>query len=187
MATHICPWWMGYFLISPWRRRLQNPEKILSPYIKSGIKILEIGPGMGFFTLSMARMVGDKGRIFAVDVQQKMLASLEKRAAKAGLKNRIMARPCSPTSLEIDDLSGTIDFAVAFAVMHEIPDQKAALESIMAALKPGGTLLISEPGKRVTRDEFQKTVSLAENCGFKKISAPQIKKNHSIDMIKPER
>lgn len=65
MAERICPWWMGYLLLSPIRRWMQNPEKLLAPYIREGVTVLEPGPGMGFFTLPMARMTGESGRIIA--------------------------------------------------------------------------------------------------------------------------
>lgn len=83
---HVCPWWMGFFLASPLRRLIQNPEKLLKPFIKEGMHILEIGPGMGFFTLPMAHMVGPVGKIFAVDVQQQMLDHLSARAKKPALQ-----------------------------------------------------------------------------------------------------
>ena len=64
--SHVCPWWIGYFLASPLRRRIHNPDRILAPYVRSGMRILEIGPGMGFFTIPMAGMVGAEGRIIFV-------------------------------------------------------------------------------------------------------------------------
>ena len=94
MAEHICPWWVGYFLISPIRRWLQDPEKILSPYINEGMTVLDIGPGMGFFTIPAARMVGESGKVIAVDVQEKMLTVLRKRAEKAGVAGRVVTKRC---------------------------------------------------------------------------------------------
>ncbi len=104
----VCPWWMGYFLASPLRRLIQNPERIIGPYISEGMRVLEIGPGMGFFTLPMARMVGEKGKIYCVDIQRRMLHTLRRRAKKAGIADRIEDRLCSDTSLGISDLVGTI-------------------------------------------------------------------------------
>ncbi len=173
--------------MSPWRRWLQNPEKILGPYIKEGMKILEIGPGMGFFTLPIARMVGADGKVIAVDVQTKMLRSLERRADKTGLRHRIEARLCPAASLNIGDLADTIDFAIAFAVMHEIPDPKAALNDIAVALKAGGILLISEPKNHVSDDEFKRTISLARECGLTETATPVVRRNYSVSMIKQKK
>jgi ubiquinone/menaquinone biosynthesis C-methylase UbiE len=72
------------------RRLFQDPETILSPYIKSGMKVLEVGPGMGFFSLPMARLIGETGRIYCVDLQEKMLKSLQRRASKVHLRFRLI-------------------------------------------------------------------------------------------------
>jgi ubiquinone/menaquinone biosynthesis C-methylase UbiE len=88
MDEHVCPWWAGYLLANPLRRLLQKPEKIVSPYLRNGMTVLEIGPGMGFFTLPMARIVGASGRIICVDIQEKMIAGLMRRARRAGLADQ---------------------------------------------------------------------------------------------------
>ncbi len=58
MPERVCPWWLGYFLASPIRRLWQNPAQILRPYVREGMTVLEPGPGMVFFTLELARLVG---------------------------------------------------------------------------------------------------------------------------------
>ena len=55
MAHRVCPWWLGYLLASPLRRLMANPRKLLAPYVHEGMTVLEPGPGMGFFTLELAR------------------------------------------------------------------------------------------------------------------------------------
>ena len=106
--AHICPWWGGYFIDNPLRRLLHNPEKIVGPYVQPGMTVMDVGCGMGFFSIAMAKMVGDSGRVIAVDLQQKMLDVLRQRATKAGVADRIrltsasriasasMPRPTSP-------------------------------------------------------------------------------------------
>jgi hypothetical protein len=61
MSTHACPWWLGYLLITPLRRLKENPAKILAPLVRSGMTAVEPGPGMGYFTLELARRVGPQG------------------------------------------------------------------------------------------------------------------------------
>ena len=80
MSSHACPWWLGYLLASPVRRLFENPAARLAPYVREGMLVLEPGPGMGFFTLELARMVGETGRVVAVDLQEKMLAALRRPA-----------------------------------------------------------------------------------------------------------
>src|SRR5512132_222320 len=121
MAHRVCPWWIGYLLVTPLRRWVHDPEKILGPYVSEGMTVLEPGPGMGFFTLELARRVGPSGKVVAVDVQSKMLAGLKRRAAKAGLLDRIDARLVAPEAMKLTGLSGKVDFTLAFAVVHEMP------------------------------------------------------------------
>lgn len=56
MTKHsVCPWWLGYLLVTPLRRFLHDPEKILGDYVDEGMTVVEPGPGMGFFTAELAR------------------------------------------------------------------------------------------------------------------------------------
>src|SRR5690348_16519871 len=125
MAHRVCPWWLGYFLASPVRRWLgQDPVKILSPYVREGMTVLEPGPGMGFFTLPLARMVGPTGRVIVVDLQPKMIANLKRRASKANLLERIDARVTSAETMGLGDIENTVDFALAFAIVTKCPDDE---------------------------------------------------------------
>ena len=94
MPHHVCPWWLGYLLASPVRKLFQDPAGILAPHVHEGMTVLEPGPGMGFFTLELARRVGPRGQVVAVDVQERMLAGLLRRArrAAAGRPDRGPAR-----------------------------------------------------------------------------------------------
>jgi ubiquinone/menaquinone biosynthesis C-methylase UbiE len=181
---HVCPWYLGYVLTSPLRRLFHNPEKILSPYLKQGMKVLEVGPGMGFFSLPIAKYIGETGRIFCVDLQEKMLQGLRRRAVRANILRRMEMRLCSESSLQIDDLAGSIDFALAFAVVHEVPDPKLLLKEIYSSLKKDGLLLISEPKGHVTKEEFEKTLSLTQTNGMKKVDILNIRGSHSAVLRK---
>ena len=91
MAHRVCPWWLGYLLASPLRRIVNNPRTLLAPYVSLGMTVLEPDPGMGFYTLELASLVGPSGKVGAVDVQPKMIQGLKRRAAKAGLLTRVDA------------------------------------------------------------------------------------------------
>jgi ubiquinone/menaquinone biosynthesis C-methylase UbiE len=177
MAKHVCPWWVGYLLVSPIRRWFQDPDKILSPYISEGMTVLDIGPGMGFFTIPATRMVGDSGRVIAVDLQEKMLKSLVKRAEKAGLAGRIVAKLCEPDSIGVSD---PIDLCLAINVVHEVPDASALFSQIKAILKPTGRLLLAEPGRwHVSEKDFEGTLAKASTAGLKLIGRPRIRRSQS--------
>ncbi|MBI5868791.1 MAG: class I SAM-dependent methyltransferase [candidate division Zixibacteria bacterium] len=185
MAEHVCPWWVGYLLASPLRRMIQNPDRILQPYVQAGMRVLDVGSAMGFFTLPLARLVGEQGRVVAVDLQEKMIRSLRRRAIKAGLEARIETRVCTSASLGVDDLNGSIDFALAFAVLHEMPDIRSALIGITRTLRPGAHLLIAEPAGHVSHDDFGRTLEIASACGLEPAGSPTIRRSHSTVLRKP--
>ncbi|OFZ81399.1 MAG: methyltransferase type 11 [Bdellovibrionales bacterium RIFOXYD1_FULL_53_11] len=170
----LCPVWLGYFLLNPLRKLFQNPVKILGPHVKSGDTLLEVGPGMGYFTLSMAQLVGAAGRVVCVDLQAQMLFNLEKRARRAGLLDRIETRTCRQESLGISDLEGLVDFTLAFAVVHEVPDMEILFREIHLASKNGARLLVSEPRGHVRRKNFDEMLMLAKKTGFSLLEEPDI-------------
>lgn len=165
--AHVFPAWAGKLLLTPWRRIIENPKTMLGPHVAEGMTVLEPGPGMGFFTLPLARMVGENGRIVALDVQQPMLDGLERRARKAGLWERIDARmvdgdDTASWKLEAD----VVDFATAIHIVHETPDQNAFFRALASVLKPEHLLLVVEPGWHVTREAFMASVDTALAAGF---------------------
>lgn len=182
MAEHVCPWWLGYWLASPVRGWFSDdPQVLLAPYVRKGMTVLEPGPGMGFFTLPLARMVGPTGRVVAVDIQAKMLAVLERRARKAGVAGCLETRVATPESLGLDDLNGTADFCLAFAVVHEMPSVGGFFEQAAAALKPGGLLLFAEPAGHVNAGKFQHELDAARSAGLDEASRPAVR--HSLAAV----
>ena len=183
--AHVCPWWIGYLLASPLRRWFQDPSRIVSPYAKQGLTVLEPGPGMGFFTLELARMVGPFGRVVAVDIQPKMLAVLQRRAGRAGLADRIDARLAQADSMGLTDLAGAFDLVWAFAVVHELPDAGRFFGEAAAALKHGGSLLLAEPSGHVKKEAFEGELKLAAEAGLVLEARPSIRRSHSALLRKP--
>jgi len=179
MAHRVCPWWLGYFLISPVRRWLQDPGAILDGYVHDGMTVLEPGPGMGFFTLELLRRVGSRGRVIAVDVQPKMLARLARRAEKARLLDRLDARIAAAESMGLADLAGSVDFTLAFAVVHEFPDAGEFFRQVSAASKAGATLLLAEPSGHVKAEQFDSQLEAAARCGLEIQSRPSIPRSLS--------
>jgi ubiquinone/menaquinone biosynthesis C-methylase UbiE len=175
MPYRVCPWWLGYLLASPLRRLYQDPRAILSPHLQSGMTVVETGPGMGFFTLDIARLVGPGGRVVAIDVQPKMLDALKRRAKRAGLPDRVDTRLVAGDATGMEGLDGQADFVLAFAVVHELPDMHRFFAAAGAALKPGGSLLLAEPSGHVTTENFTKTLAAAEAAGLRRVDSPRIR------------
>ena len=179
VSHRVCPWWLGYFLLNPLRRMRQDPDKLLKPYVRKGMTVLEPGPGMGFFTLELLRLVGNSGRVIAVDIQPKMLVRLERRATKAALANRLNARLAVSDSMEIADLTDSVDFILAFAVVHEFPDALRFFAEVAAAAKPGAQLLLAEPRGHVDAARFEAELRAAEQVGFRSVGHPSINRSQT--------
>jgi SAM-dependent methyltransferase len=184
---HVCPVWVGYLLANPIRRLFQNPEKILSPHVTPGMRVLDVGSAMGFFSLPMARLVGPNGRVVCVDLQQRMLDSLVRRARRARVLDRIAVRRCGTDSLSIMDLRGQIDLALMFAVVHEVDDPPRLFREVHDALRPGGRVLLAEPKGHVRGYAFNESLSTAVRSGFRKIDALRIPWSHGALLEKQGR
>jgi len=180
----VCPWWLGYVLLIPFRRFSHNPEKILGPYVREGMTVLEVGPGMGYFSLPLARLVSGRGRIVCVDLQEKMLESLRKRASRADLGEMIETRLASETSLQVNDLTAAVDFVLAFAVVHEVLDKRLLFEEIHRTMKPAALMLFSEPTGHVSEREFNDTLAIALKTGFESVETLKIRRCYSVLMKK---
>jgi SAM-dependent methyltransferase len=174
MAPHVCPWWIGWLLVSPLRKLVQDPAAILAPHVREGMTVLEPGPGMGFFTLEAARRVGPRGRVVAVDVQPRMLAALRRRAARAGLAERVDAREARPDALGVEDLAGKVDLVLAFAMVHELADAGRFFAELRAALAPGGKVLVAEPAGHVGAAAFEESLAAAARAGLRRSPGPKV-------------
>jgi len=180
MAHRVCPWWLGYFLASPLRRLMLDPHKLLLPFVREGMTVLEPGPGMGFFTVELARLVGASGRVVALDIQPKMLAGLKRRVAKAGLLNRVDARLISSDTLGVADLKGKVDFTLAFAVVHELPDANRFFAEVAQASKPGAECLVVEPAGHVKQAYFQSEMEAASRVGLLPTEHPSVPRSLAV-------
>lgn len=177
---HVCPWWLGFLLANPIRRFWHDPRKILHPHVRAGMTVLEPGPGMGFFTLELLRLTGPSGRVVVSELQPRMLAVLKRRAAKAGLLDRLDARLAQPDSMNLAGLNGVVDFALAFAVVHEFPSAELFFAEVSRTLKPGARLLLAEPRGHVKPAEFEEQLRQAASVGLVLVDRPPIRHSHSV-------
>jgi len=169
-------------LDNPIRRLIHSPDTILRGYIEPGQTVLDLGCGSGTFTIAMARMVGKTGRVIAVDVQDEMLQMVRQKAVKEGLDFRIATHKSNPDRIGISD---RVNFALAFYMVHEVPDVKTFLKEIANLLKPNGKLLIVEPLFHVSASSFKSTVDAAQLAGLKPISEPRIRFSRSV-LLQPD-
>jgi len=164
MAGHVCPSWFSFTLTSVFRKMFHNPEKILAQFIKPGDTVLDVGCGPGFFTIPMARMVGEKGRVIAADISSGMLERVKRRAERAGVSGRILLHLSDQNKLGV---SQKVDFALAFWVAHETGDLERFFGDINAALQTDGVFLLVEPKMHVSDVSYDEIVAAAEKAGLK--------------------
>jgi ubiquinone/menaquinone biosynthesis C-methylase UbiE len=135
-----CPYGQRFWVEAPHpiisRDRLRS---VLAP--QPGERVLEIGPGTGYYTLDLAEWVGPEGRVEIFDLQQEFLDHVSGRAGERGLAN-VVPTQGDATALPYGDAS--IDAVALTAVLGEIPDPVAALREIRRVLKPKGRLVVGE-------------------------------------------
>ena len=135
-----CPYGQRFWVQVPHplitRERLRE---VLAPV--PGERVLELGPGTGYYTLDLARWLGDGGALEIFDLQQEMLDHTMRRVAEAGLRN---VTPTQGDALELPYEDGSFDAVVLTTVLGEIPDQDAALAQVARVLRAGGRLVVGE-------------------------------------------
>jgi ubiquinone/menaquinone biosynthesis C-methylase UbiE len=158
----VCPYSQRLFLDLPrpfMRRQTLRNMLDLAP----GERVLEVGPGTGYYSLDVARQIAPDGRLDVLDLQQSMLDELMHRAAKVGTANVVATWG---DARHIPFPAATFDAAFLVATLGEIPDRDRALRELHRVLKPGGRLVVGEgqpDPHMLTIDDLR---SRAEMIGF---------------------
>ena len=176
-STRVCPVEEADRLDTRFRRWMQNPKRILNPYIKEGMTVLDFGCGPGFFTIDMAQMVGKSGRVIAADLQEGMLHKLRDKIKGTELENRITLHKCEEDKIGI---SKNVDFVLAFYIVHEVVNKDKLFTEIETILKPNGQLLIVEPPFHVSKKAFEVTIDKAKAAGFTEVNRPKVLFNKAV-------
>jgi len=170
--NRVCPVELANSLDNKIRRWLQNPQKILSPYVKKGMKVLDVGCGPGFFSVELAKMVGAYGKVYSVDLQEGMLQKLRDKIYGTPLEQRIQLIKCEKDKIVIPE---NVDFILAFYMVHEVPDKDKIFTTLKNFLNDSGEFLIVEPKLfHVSKKEFASTIRKAEAAGFKAAKGPKL-------------
>ena len=179
----VCPVWMAYTFDNPLRSLVHAPQEMFQPYLHEGMRVLDIGCGLGFFSLEMADMVGDNGKVTAIDLQPGMLKIVEKRARKRGLGSRIDTHQCGSSQLGIEKQA---DFVLTFWMIHETPDYQGLIDQIYELLVPGGIYFLADPKVHVSAEFFQEATAYAVGKGFVINSRAKVRWSHAIVLQKPK-
>jgi ubiquinone/menaquinone biosynthesis C-methylase UbiE len=178
---HVCPWWLAYAFDNPLRHLIHHPRTLLGSYVKRGMTVMDIGCGMGHFTLGLAELVGETGQVIAVDLQQQMLEVMLQRSAKKGFASRIIPRRADPMAINV---STPVDFTLAFWMVHEVPDPACFFKEVAAILKPAAKLLYAEPVFHVSAEKYGEFLALAEDTGLRIIGSPAIRFSRAALLVK---
>jgi ubiquinone/menaquinone biosynthesis C-methylase UbiE len=160
---HTCPWWFTWTFDNPVRRLFHDPHKMLEPYVVPGSRVADVGCGMGYFTVELARVVGPTGNVQAVDMQPQQLRAAERRCRRAGVHDRVRFIEATAESLK---LVGPVDFILAFWMVHEVADHAGFFDQLRAVTEPGGRVLVAEPMFHVSREKVEAELALAAAHGF---------------------
>ncbi len=176
---HVCSPAYAFALDNGLRKLFQRPKKVVGEYIGEGDTIIDLGCGPGFFTIYMAVMTGENGRVYAVDLQQEMLEHVRKKAAKHNLNGRIRYHRCQRDRVGLEP-GQKADFMLAFYMLHETPDPGALLEEVKGLLKIGGKFLVVEPRMHVKQKTFEEAVKMAEETGYRVLDYPKKKGGRAV-------
>jgi ubiquinone/menaquinone biosynthesis C-methylase UbiE len=179
---HTCPWWFTRSFDNPLRRLFQDPRQVLEPLVWAGRSVLDLGCGYGYFAVEAARMVGETGTVHAADLQRHSLDVLARRAARAGVAERIRLHQGDVAEL---DLQEPVDAAYAIWMAHEV-DRLPDLAARMAALlKPSAPFLIAEPMLHVTERRFAAILGAFRDAGFGPGTRPKVGLSRSVILVAP--
>jgi len=130
------------WLIRPERQREEDCTQMMAQlHIKPGQVVCDMGCGNGFYTIKLAKLVGDKGQVLAVDIQHEMLELLKDRAKNAGLKN---IKPILGSTVDPNLPAGGVDLILCVDVYHEFSNPEEMLAAMHKSLKPGGRIALVE-------------------------------------------
>jgi ubiquinone/menaquinone biosynthesis C-methylase UbiE len=180
-ARRVCPVERAGGLDSRIRRWIQDPQKILEPYIQEGMTVLDLGCGPGFFSIDLAQMVGRSGRVIASDLQEGMLDKLRDKIRGTELADRIILHKCENDKIGVPT---PVDFILAFYMVHEVPDQGQFFTELGSILKPAGQILITEPPFHVSKKAFAESIKKARAAGFIPVERPKIFLSKAVVMKK---
>jgi ubiquinone/menaquinone biosynthesis C-methylase UbiE len=162
-GKHVCPWWCCYVFDNPLRKLFQNQREILAPYVKNGFTVIDIGPGMGYFTIPLLQLVGTDGKVIALDIQEKMLTLLKRRAIKAGVAAHLTTHQAEPDDFRLHEKA---DFILVFWMLHEVPDQIDFFKRLKKLMKNTARVLVVEPKMHVSGAMFAQTIQMAKQSGL---------------------
>ena len=161
------PAFIGPILDSDFRRRLQPPDKLIQRSgIKEGMRVLEVGCGSGAFTTFVARAVDKKGKVYALDIEEKMLKQLKNKLLKSENRDIKNIELIHKSAYQLPFENNSLDLVYMITVLQEIPDRNRALGEVKRVLKPHGILAVTELLSDPDYPLKSTTIKTGEKAGF---------------------
>ena len=181
------------WLVRPEREQEEQPELALDLIgLKPGMQIGDVGAGVGYFSIRMAKRVGREGKVYANDIQPGMIQRLQANLKREGLDNVI---PVLGTETDPKLPAGQLDLVLMVDVYHEFAHPQRMLAGIASALKPGGRLVLLEYRKEdpevPIREEHKMSIPMvrqeleAEGFRFDKVLS-DLRRQHILIFVKPK-
>jgi ubiquinone/menaquinone biosynthesis C-methylase UbiE len=164
----VCPPSRLKYLNSSIRKLFHNPGRIMGKLVQPGDTVVDLGCGGGFFSVALARMVGEHGRVIAVDLQQEMLEITRQLAARKGVLEQIELHRCQAEDLGLAGI--TANFVLSFYVVHEVPNRPRFLAQVAELLAPGARYLLVEPWGHVSPAQFRQILDEADGAGLQQVT-----------------
>lgn len=180
---HVCPASMAKKLDSPMRRWLTGSRRMAKRYLREGMVVLDVGCGPAPMLLDIARVVGRTGRIICADIQEEMLVHVRRKVEQARLQEQVQVHHCEPNCLGLP--AESVDFTIAFWMVHEAPDADQLLTQIVDSLRPGGQFLFIEPLFHVRKQDFEHAIQLANSRKLVEIERPRVCMSRAALLQKP--
>ena len=157
------------WLERPEREREEEPDQVIAALdIRPGQTVADLGAGSGYFSFRMAPRVGSTGKILAVDIQEAMLATVRRRAQREGITNVIALRS---TESDAKLPPASVDLLLMVDVYHELEYPREVMQSVVAALKPGGRVALVEYRKEDPRIMIKEVHKMSERQIIKEMTA----------------
>jgi len=179
--THTCPVELAGGLDNSIRKLVQNPQKIMKPYIQEGMTVLDVGCGPGYFSVEMAKLLNGSGKVIAADIQDGMLDKIRQKINGTALEQRIELHK---SNCERIGVVTKVDFVLAFWMVHEVKNQKMFFEELRSILKPNGLIFIIEPKIHVVKKAFRTMVDMLIESGFTIIERPNVFFSRAVILTK---